>query len=237
MNSQEASPLQFYLEFDEQLQKASMPVSALHDVLDKMGVPATNGSCSITAAERLRWVFVRQIDRERERVMIGCHFHQHPKWKFLAGVPLIYLPILVGILPLILCALLVRTHLTWVGGHRLQSYWKDFVPSWISHRYTLENQILPEKLFERFGSLAWIAKSKLFWIFNCKLYCPLSVALLSYVLYLVKIVEQWWCPFGHDKKDRYADVPIDKSFWHAAGDERLLHPDDRRNRSWNQDAC
>jgi hypothetical protein len=123
-----------------------------------------------------------------------------------------------------------------VGGHHLKSYWEDFVPSWVSHRYTRENQILPNRLFERYRGLAWIGKSKLFWVFNCKLYCPLSIALIAYLLYLVKIVEQWWCPFGHDKKPTYADVPIDKSFWHAAGDENLLHPEDRENPSWNKDA-
>ena len=61
------------------------------------------------------------------------------------------------------------------------------------------------------------------------------MALLAYGLYLVKIVEQWWCPFGHDRKHSYADVPIDKSFWHAAGDEDLMHPEDRDNPSWNRD--
>jgi hypothetical protein len=51
----------------------------------------------------------------------------------------------------------------------------------------------------------------------------------------VKIVEQWWCPFGHDKKVAYSDAPIDKSFWHAAGDGSLLHPDDRENPAWNDE--
>jgi hypothetical protein len=64
----------------------------------------------------------------------------------------------------------------------------------------------------------------------------LSIALVAYLFYLVKVVEQWWCPFGHDKKHIYADVPIDKSFWHANGDVGSLHPDDRENPSWNKDA-
>ena len=226
----------FYRDLDERLAEANVSLSALHQVLGKLGAPEGQGAQTPSASERLSWLIVRQPGRRTDRVQIGCGFQQHPRWKFLAGVPLIYLPILVGLLPVIVCALLVRTHLTLIGGHKLKSYWDDFVPSWVSHRYTRENQILPNRLFERYKQLAWIAKSKLFWIFNCKLYCPLSIALIAYLLYLVKIVEQWWCPFGHDKKHSYADAPIDKSFWHAAGDENLLHPEDRENPSWNKDS-
>ena len=225
-----------YRDFDRELIRANLSVAALHDLLDKMGVPRLDSSAPISTVERLRRLLAYQNDWETGRVQIGCNFQQHPRWKFLAGVPLIYGPLLVGILPLIACALLVRTHLTLVGGHRLKSYWNDFVPSWVSHRYTRGNQILPERAFERYWFLAWIGKSRLFWIFNCKLYCPLSVALIAYLLYLVKIVEHWWCPFSHDKKAAYADAPIDQSFWYAAGDRSLLHPDDRENPSWNEDA-
>jgi len=226
----------FYRDLDSKLTQANVPLNALHQVLDQMGAPEGHTSQGVPATERFRWLIVRQLIRENDRAEIGCGFQQHPRWKFLAGVPLIYVPILVGVLPMILCALLVQTHLRLVGGYQLKSYWRDFVPSWVSHRYTRDNQILPHKLFERYRLLAWIGKAKLFWIFNCKLYCPLSVALIAYLLYLVKIVEQWWCPFGHDKKATYADAAIDKSFWHAAGDEDLLHPDDRENPSWNKDA-
>ena len=226
----------FYRDLDERLAEANVSLSALHQVLSELGAPEGQDTQATSASARLSWLIVQQIGRKTDRVQIGCGFQQHPRWKFLAGVPLIYLPILIGLLPMIACVLLVKTHLTLVGGHNLKSYWDDFVPSWVSHRYTRENQILPNKLFERYKQLAWIAKSKLFWVFNCKLYCPLSIALISYLLYLVKIVEQWWCPFGHDKKLSYADVPIDKSFWHAAGDENLLHPEDRENPSWNKDA-
>ncbi|MDY6838560.1 MAG: hypothetical protein SWH78_11350 [Thermodesulfobacteriota bacterium] len=173
-------------------------------------------------------------ERNEDRVETGSNFDEIPQWRFLAGVPLIYVPILVGIVPMILCALLVRIHLWMVGARELKSYWKDFVPSWISHRYTRKNQIVSERFAAKYGSLAAVTKLRLFWIFNCKLYCPLSVALLAYIVYLVKVVEQWWCPFGHDKKHTYADVPIDRSFWHANGDVGLLDPRDRDNPSWNK---
>jgi hypothetical protein len=200
-----------------------------------MGVPRLDSTTRLTPVERLSHLLNHHDETPTERIQIGCSFQKHPRWKFLLGVPLIYVPILVGILPLMACALLVRTHLTLVGGHNLKSYWNDFVPSWVSHRYTRRSQILPEAVFDRYPFLAWIGKSRLFWIFNCKLYCPLSVALIGYLFYLVKIVEHWWCPFGHDRKYTYADAPIDKSLWHAAGDAGLLHPDDRENPAWNED--
>lgn len=227
---------EFCRDFDRELERANLSLSAFHKVLNKMGVPDGNGAESTTAAQRLSWLIVQETQRKEERVQIGGNFHETPQWRFLTGVPLIYIPILVGVVPMIVCTLLVRAHLRMVGARKLKSYWKDFVPKWVSHRYTRENQIVSDKLLDNFGSLALIARSKLFWIFNCKLYCPLSVALLAYLVYLVKVVEQWWCPFGHDRKQTYADAPIDRSFWHANGDVGLLHPDDRENPSWNEHA-
>ncbi len=226
----------FNHKFDDELKQANLSLIDIHRVLDRMGAPHGNGTEGATAGQRLRGLVCQRINREEERLQIGCNFHKVPRWKLLAGVPLIYIPILAAVLPMIVAALLVRTHLTMVGGRKLKSYWNDFVPSWVSHRYTRDTQIVSDKLLDKYGAPAYIAKSKLFWIFNCKLYCPLSVALLAYLLYLVKIVEQWWCPFAHDKKATYADAPIDKSLWHVDGDEGLLHPDDRENPSWNQDA-
>jgi hypothetical protein len=226
----------FYRDFDNELEGASLSLSTIHEVLNKMGAPNGNGAEKTTVAQRLGWLIVHKTRRKEDRVEIGVDFQEIPQWRFLAGVPLIYIPILVGVVPMILCALLVRTHLRMVGASNLKSYWQDFVPKWASHRYTRQNQVVSDRLLNKFGSRAFIARSKLFWIFNCKLYCPLSVALLAYLVYLVKVVEQWWCPFGHDKKPTYADAPIDHSFWHANGDVGLLHSDDRENPSWNQEA-
>jgi len=75
-----------------------------------------------------------------------------------------------------------------------------------------------------------------YWIFNCKLYCPHSVALFRYIAYLTKIVENWWCPFDHDKKSEYQEGAIDKSYWHLHEQEKArLNPDDRDNPIWNED--
>jgi hypothetical protein len=226
---------EFYRDFDNELEGANLSLTTIHEVLNKIGAPKGNGAETTTVAQRLSWLIVPKIKHKEERVQIGENFQQIPQWRFLASVPLIYIPILVGIVPMILCVLLARTHLRMVGARNLKSYWKDFVPNWVSHRYIRENQIVSDRLLDKFGSWVFFAGSKLFWIFNCKLYCPLSVALLAYGVYLGKIVEQWWCPFGHDKKHTYSDAPIDKSFWHANGDVGLLHSDDRKNPSWNQE--
>jgi hypothetical protein len=53
---------------------------------------------------------------------------------------------------------------------------------------------------------------------------------------LVKIVENWWCPFDHDKKAEYNESAIDKSYWHLQIVERAkFHPDDLNNPTWNED--
>jgi hypothetical protein len=157
-----------------------------------------------------------------KRVHIATGFAKQPFWKKFIAIPLIYLPILTSVPFMILGVLLVRTHLKFIGAHDLKSYWKDFAPKWASHRYTLDNQIVYKGYI--------ISNFKWYWVFNCKMYCPLTIALISYLLYLVKIVENWWCPFNHDKKCSYDDAAIDASVWHLDEEHRdLLHPEDRAN--------
>jgi hypothetical protein len=48
-------------------------------------------------------------------------------------------------------------------------------------------------------------------------------------------VENWWCPFAHNRKEEYAEGSIDKSFWHVYPQElEKLHPDDCKNPIWNE---
>jgi hypothetical protein len=162
------------------------------------------------------------------RVIIGCNYVRQPFWKIVLGVPLIYLPLITTVPFLIIGVLLIKTHLRYVGGMEIRSYWQDFVPSWLSHRYANSEQPVIEI------SPFHPARYRFFWIFNCKLYCPLSVALFSYTAYLVKIVENWWCPFAHEQKKTYAESAIDESFWHTDPRETAkLHPEDRDNPIWN----
>lgn len=166
------------------------------------------------------------------RVKLGSNFRMQPYWKLVLGVPLIYLPIVTTVPFVFIGVLLTKAHLKLIGGTDIKSYW-DFVPSWISHRYTHKNQIT----FTSTASLINPGRYKYYWIFNCKLYCPMSVALLRYATYLVKIVENWWCPFHHSCKHEYAEGAIDRSFWHIYSHELgLLHPEDRENPIWNEDA-
>ena len=162
-----------------------------------------------------------------DRLKIGCNYVRQPFWKIIVGVPLIYLPILMTVPFVIIGIFLIKTHLRYVGGMQIKSY-RDFVPSWLSHRYANADQ--PTINISRFHP----AHYRFFWIFNCKHYCPLSVALFRYAAYLVKIVEIWWCPFAHDQKPAYAESAIDQSFWHLDPLElEKLHPDDVQNPIWN----
>ncbi len=167
-----------------------------------------------------------------QRVIIGSNYQSQRLWKVFIGVPLIYVPLITTIPFVAIGALVVWAHLTLIGGKCVRSYW-DFVPAWISHRYRYDNQIIYSTGARWYNLRA----RKFYWIFNCKLYCPMSVALFRYMAYLVKIVENWWCPFDHDQKHEYQEGAVDCSYWHLHQIEReRLHPDDLNNPVWNEDA-
>ena len=166
-----------------------------------------------------------------DRVKIGNNFPNQAVLKVIIGVPLIYLPLITTIPFVIICVFLVKLHLKLMGAENIRSYW-DFVPLWISHRYRYSDQITYSTGARWYNLRAF----RWYWVFNCKLYCPLSVALFRYISYLVKIVENWWCPFEHDQKGEYGEAAIDKSYWHLhEQEEQRLHPDDRNNPLWKDD--
>ena len=165
-----------------------------------------------------------------QRVSIGVPFRNVSDLRAYFGLFFIYAQIVV--LPAILVgALMVYVHLRTLGARDVKPL-KDFLPDWKSHRYRYKSQIV-----YRGGSRInfWL-RPRLFWIFNCTLYCPLSVGLLEWTAYQVKLAENWWCPFAHGTKHTYADAPIDYSYWHTLETVQDLHPDDRNNPVWNQDA-
>jgi hypothetical protein len=143
------------------------------------------------------------------------------------GLLFVYLPILT--LPFVfLSAYLTYYHLKLIGGENIKTL-SDFLPARSSHRYTLKNQITMDGSFK-----LSLAQSKLYWILNCTWYCPVSVALFEWHAYLVKLVENWWCPFTHEKKESYNNAKIDKSFWHIYPEDAIkLEPEDRDNEIWN----
>ncbi len=166
---------------------------------------------------------------ENCRVHIGQNYKNVSIWKRGIGMILIYLPIIT--LPFVfISAYLTYYHLQFMGAKNVKTL-KDFLPARESHRYDQKSQITMERSFK------WsAAQSKLFWILNCTWYCPVSVALFEWHAYMVKLVENWWCPFTHAKKETYDNASIDKSFWHIyPEDAQKLHEDDLNNPIWNED--
>lgn len=176
--------------------------------------------------------FTLQRGKKLERVEIGKNYEKRPLWKILIAMPLIYLPVIITLPFISLAILMVRVHLKFLGAKNIKPF-LEFVPTWISHRYIYKNQIICTTNSSKIS----LRSSRFFWIFNCKVYCPLSVALFKYMAYLVQIVENWWCPFDHDKKADYKDSSIDKSYWHIYEAERSrLNPEDKDNPIWNEEA-
>ncbi len=139
------------------------------------------------------------------------------------GLIFVYLPILT--LPfVVISALLTYYSLKFVGAENVKTL-KDFLPERASHRYDLKSQVTMDGSFKLSA-----AQSKLYWILNCTWYCPFSVALFEWHAYMVKVVENWWCPFNHSKKSNYVDGAIDQSFWHIYPEDKIkLHEDDKNN--------
>ena len=65
-------------------------------------------------------------------------------------------------------------------------------------------------------------------------YWVYSKALFDWHAYLVKVVENWWCPFYHDRKDPYYRIgAINQSYWHLYPEDAIkLVPEDRENPLW-----
>ena len=164
------------------------------------------------------------------RVDIGVHYAKVSPWRVFLGLPFVYLPILA--MPFILAgAGLVYIHLRLLGAQNLKTL-RDFLPAWESHRYSYKTQIVKDDCHP----WARWTRTRAYWIFNCTFYCPFSVASLEWASYLTKVVEIWWCPFGHAQKENYAGSAIDYSFWHVSKDVAQLHAEDRDNPIWNKDA-
>ena len=180
--------------------------------------------------ERVEAAPSRKACQSCTRIDIGIRYKQISPWRVLLGLPFVYLPILA--MPFILLGgALVYIHLRMMGAQNLKTL-RDFLPAWDSHRYEYKTQIVKHDIHP----LARWARTRAYWLFNCTLYCPLSVASLEWATYLTKAVENWWCPFGHAQKQNYAGSALDYSFWHISKDAEQLHPDDRNNPIWNKDA-
>lgn len=164
------------------------------------------------------------------RAEIGKYHKQVPVWRRAIGLVFVYLPIIT--LPFVfISAYLTYYHLILIGGRNIKPF-SAFLPAKDSHRYDLKSQITMDGSFK-----ASLAQSKLYWILNCTWYCPVSVAVFEWHAYMVKIVENWWCPFTHEKKEGYSNAKIDQSFWHIYPEDRVkLNKEDLENPIWNEEA-
>jgi hypothetical protein len=163
------------------------------------------------------------------RIEIGEPFRAASRARVFFGLFFVYAPIV--FLPFfVVSALLVYAHLRFMGAQNLKTL-RDFLPDWKSHRYSYKTQIVTKD-----GPwLAFWSRARAFWMFNCTFYCPVSVAVLEWNAYLVKAVENFWCPFHHSKKPDYSSSSLDYSFWHMSRDVQQLHPSDRDNPIWNSE--
>lgn len=171
----------------------------------------------------------RPSHEEFVRVQIGRQHRQLSFTRQFFGVWLIYLPVIT--LPFVLfSAYLSYWHLCLMGAKNLKPL-SEFLPGRKSYRYTMKNQITMQP-----GYKLSPTQFRLFLIFNCTWYCPLSVGLFEWHAYLVKVVENWWCPFRHDMKEKhYREAAIDQSFWHIYPEDIVkLEPEDRDNLIWNE---
>ena len=116
------------------------------------------------------------------RVSIGRNHKNMPVWVRAIGLVFIYLPIMT--LPFsFLSAYLSYYHL-WMMGVQDVKKLKDFLPERESHRYDLKSQITMDPSFKLSG-----VQSKLFWLFNCTWYCPVTIGFFEWHSYLVKLCD------------------------------------------------
>ncbi len=169
-------------------------------------------------------------DNKEDRVNIGRNHEALSVLRRGVGLVLVYLPIIT--LPFVfMSAYLSYYHLIMVGAKDLKKL-SDFLPKRETHRYEYKNQITMDGSF-----ILSFAQSKLYWILNCTWYCPVSVGLFEWHAYLVKVIENWWCPFNHGRKQGYDNAKIDQSFWHIYPNElEKLEADDANDPIWN-DGC
>ena len=165
-----------------------------------------------------------------DRIQIGVTYAEVSPFRRFWGVLFIYLPVI--FFPFaIAIAVMSWFSLRILGAKDLKRY-RDFIPDVGSHRYTFANQIVMDPRGPHLH-LGW----RIFWTFNCRFYCPLSVGLFDYLTYLVKAVENWWCPFHHSRKPEYDCAKLDASYWHVKpGEVDKLHQEDRDNPIWNRDS-
>ena len=166
----------------------------------------------------------------KDRVNIGRNYTKQSVLARAIGLIFIYLPIFTFPF-IVISAYLTYYSLILCGAENVKK-WGDYIPDRKTHRYSFKEQITMDGSFK-----LSFAQSKLYWILNCTVYCPYSVALFEWHSYLVKVVENWWCPFTHGTKETYKNGSIDQSFWHIYPEEnKKLNDEDRDNPIFTNEA-
>lgn len=121
------------------------------------------------------------------RLTIGEYYFSKPVWQRAMAVPLIYAPIAITVPFTATGNVLIRLSLSEYGATDLHSY-ATYLPAWASHRYTYDTQIVMGTGFKwsPYAMLDILKGTRAFWIFNCKMYCPASVALYRHTTYLLE---------------------------------------------------
>jgi hypothetical protein len=143
---------------------------------------------------------------------------------FLSLLLLLFLPFV------IFSAMMTVMHLKMAGATNMRVY-RSFLPDGNSFPYELKNPVtmVPGAWFSRIANTT-------FWVAKYSRFLGYSTALFDWHAYLVKLVENWWCPFHHNRKDPHYRVgAINQSFWHLYPEDLMkLAPDDRDNPIWNE---
>jgi len=126
------------------------------------------------------------------RCNIGKFYFSQPKWKRGLAIPLVYLPIFTTLPFAAFFSLLTKLVLMLTGNRSIPTI-RSLMPCWVSHRYTHETQItMKPKLiwYDPVSYMDYLRAMKWFWIFNCKMYCLTSVAILRQTTAISRAVKQ-----------------------------------------------
>jgi hypothetical protein len=176
-------------------------------------------NCNENGTER-DWDADMQADDSQKEQSLAYHL----------GNVLLSLLLLLCLPFVIFSAMMTVLHLKMAGATNMRLY-RSFLPDSKSFSYELKNPVtmVPGAWFSPSGnSTFWVVKSSRFLTY--------STALFDWHAYLVKLVENWWCPFHHNRKEPHYRVgAINQSFWHLYPEDLIkLAPDDRDNPIWNE---
>lgn len=172
----------------------------------------------------------KSIERDRDAAMDANDSQKRKSVAYRLGNVLLPLLLLLCLPFVIFSAMMTVLHLKMAGATNMRAY-RSFLPDnkMFSFGYNSSVNLMPGVWFSCIPNTT-------FWVANYTNFLALSTALFNWHAYLVKLVENWWCPFHHNRKDpHYRIGAINQSFWHLYPEDLIkLAPDDRDNPIWNE---